>query len=55
VAPLIAGGLMYAISPSMVDMLFTDPVGNKLLAYAIVSVLMGHFVIRWMIRKETAL
>jgi len=55
VAPLLVGGLMYAISPTLVDMLFTDPLGNKLLAYAIVSVLVGHFVIRWIIRKETAL
>lgn len=54
-APLIIGGLLYLINPRSVDLLFTDPTGNKLLAYAAGSVLLGHFVIRWMIRRETAL
>jgi tight adherence protein B len=54
-APLVIGGFLYLISPSMIDMLFTDPTGNKLLAYAVGSVVTGHFVIRWMIRRETAL
>ncbi|WGS22805.1 MULTISPECIES: type II secretion system F family protein [unclassified Bradyrhizobium] len=54
-APLIVGGLLYAINPQSIDLLFTDPTGNKLLAYAIGSVLVGHFVIRWMIRRETTL
>ncbi|KWV56043.1 pilus assembly protein TadB [Bradyrhizobium macuxiense] len=54
-APLIVGGLLYAINPRSVDLLFTDPTGNKLLAYAIGSVVAGHFVIRWMIRRETTL
>jgi tight adherence protein B len=54
-APLIVGGLLYKISPNTIDLLFSDPAGNKLLAYAITSVLAGHFVIRWMIKKETML
>jgi tight adherence protein B len=54
-APLIIGGLLYAINPQTVDMLFRDPTGHVMLAYAITSVLIGHFVIRWMIRRETAL
>ncbi|MDN5005304.1 type II secretion system F family protein [Bradyrhizobium sp. GCM10027634] len=54
-APLIIGGLLYSINPQSVDLLFHDPVGNKLLAYAVGSVLLGHFVIRWMIRRETTL
>jgi tight adherence protein B len=54
-APLIIGGLLYAISPQSVDLLFYDPTGNMLLAYAAASVIVGHFVIRWMIRRETAL
>jgi tight adherence protein B len=53
--PLIVGGLLYLMSPQSVDMLFYDPTGNMLLAYAVASVLLGHFVIRWMIRRETAL
>jgi tight adherence protein B len=54
-APLIVGGLLYWINPQTVDQLFYDPTGNVLLAYAVASVLVGHFVIRWMIRRETAL
>lgn len=54
-APVIVGGLLYLQSPQSIDMLFYDPTGNKLLAYAIGSVLTGHFVIRWLIKKETEL
>ncbi|MBR0786886.1 type II secretion system F family protein [Bradyrhizobium iriomotense] len=54
-APFIVGALLYLISPQSVDLLFYDSTGNKLLAYAIGSVLLGHFVIRWIISKETAL
>jgi tight adherence protein B len=53
--PFIVGGIFYWISPQSIDLLFTDPTGNKLLAYAACSVLVGHFVIRWMIRRDTAL
>lgn len=54
-APVIVGGLLYLISRESVDMLFYDPTGNRLLAYAVGSVIVGHFVIRWMIRRETTL
>jgi tight adherence protein B len=54
-APLIVGGILYSISPGTIDLLFYDPTGNKLLAYAVTSVLIGHFVIRWMIKRDTAL
>ena len=54
-APFIVGGLLYWISPQSIDLLFRDPTGNKLLAYAAGSVLVGHLVIRWMIRRETTL
>jgi tight adherence protein B len=54
-APLIIGGILYTISPQSVVPLFHDPTGNMMLAYAVVSVLAGHLVIRWMIRRETAL
>jgi tight adherence protein B len=53
-APFIIGGLQYLANPGSVDMLFYDPTGNKLLAYAAGSTLLGHLVIRWMIRRETA-
>lgn len=54
-APLIVGGILYKINPQTVDLLLHDPTGNMLLAYAAASVLIGHFVIRWMIKMETAL
>ena len=54
-APLIVGGLLYWLNPQSVDLLFYDPTGRTLLAYAIASVLMGSLVIRWMIRRDTAL
>jgi tight adherence protein B len=54
-SPLIVGGLLYWINPQTVDLLFYDPTGRMLLAYAIASVLIGSLVIRWMIRRDTAL
>ncbi|MBR0830200.1 type II secretion system F family protein [Bradyrhizobium manausense] len=55
ISPLVGGGVLYASNPQTVDLLFTDPVGNKLLAYAVVSVLVGALVISWMVRRETSL
>jgi tight adherence protein B len=54
-APVIVGGLLYWINPETVDLLFYDPTGRMLLAYAMASVLIGVLVIRWMIRRDTAL
>ena len=54
-APFIVGGLLYLISPTSIDLLFYDPLGKKLLAYALASVLVGTLVIRWMVRRETSL
>lgn len=54
-APIIVGGLLYKISPGSVDLLFTDPFGRKLLAYAAGSVITGTLVIRWMVKRETAI
>jgi tight adherence protein B len=55
VSPLIIGGMLYLMNPKSIDLLFYDPTGNMLLAYAIGSVILGHFVIRWMIQRETSL
>ena len=54
-APLIVGGLLYWLNPQSVDLLFFHPTGRTLLAYAATSVLIGALVIRWMIRRDTAL
>jgi tight adherence protein B len=52
---VVVGGLLYSISPQSVDLLFTDPTGKMLLAYAVASVIVGTLVIRWMIRRGTAI
>lgn len=54
-APFIVGGVLYSISHEFIDLLFTDPTGKRLLAYVAASVLTGNLVIRWMIRRDTAL
>jgi tight adherence protein B len=54
-APLIVGGLLYWLNPQSVDLLFFHPTGRTLLAYAATSVLIGALVIRWMIRRDTAI
>jgi tight adherence protein B len=54
-APVIIGGLLYWLNPQSVDLLFYHPTGRTLLAYAVASVVTGSLVIRWMIRRETAL
>ena len=54
-SPVIVGGLLYLINPQTVDLLLYDPTGNRLLAYAAASVIIGSLVIRWMVRRETAL
>lgn len=54
-SPVIIGGLLYLLNPQSVDLLFSDPTGNMLLAYAIGSVIIGSLVIRWMVKRETEL
>ncbi|MBR1200944.1 type II secretion system F family protein [Bradyrhizobium sp. AUGA SZCCT0240] len=55
VSPVVIGGLLYLLNPQSIDMLFTDPTGNMLLAYAVASVIIGSLVIRWMVKRETEL
>ena len=54
-SPVVIGGLLYMLNPQSVDLLFSDPTGNMLLAYAVGSVLIGSLVIRWMVKRETEL
>jgi tight adherence protein B len=54
-APFVVGGLLYLLNPRMMSLLFTDPTGKMLLAYAVTSVILGTLVIQWMIRRETTL
>jgi tight adherence protein B len=53
--PVIVGGFLYLENPETVDLLFSDPTGKILLAYAVASVLIGTLVIRWMIRRNIAI
>jgi tight adherence protein B len=55
VSPIVFFVILYLVNPEIVDLLITDPTGHKLLAYAATSVLVGTLVIRWMIRRDTAL
>jgi len=54
-APFVVTGLFYLINPEMIDKLFYDPTGRILLAYAVTSVIIGIFVIHWMIKRETTI
>jgi tight adherence protein B len=54
-APFLVSGIFYIINPQVIDLLFIDPIGRKLLVYAVASVLIGTLMIRWMIRRDTAL
>ena len=54
-APFVVGGMMYLINPRMTTLLFTDPTGRVMLAYAVTSVILGALVIQWMIRRGTTL
>jgi len=54
-APFLVSGLFYWINPRSIDMLFFDPTGRMLLGYGVTSVIIGTFVIRWMIRRETTI
>jgi tight adherence protein B len=51
--PFVVGSFLYWINPRMLDMLFSDPTGHILLAYAVCSVIVGALVIHWMVRRET--
>ena len=41
---------MYLLNPQYMSKLFTDPIGQYALAGAIVSQIIGYFVIRWIVR-----
>jgi tight adherence protein B len=54
-APFLVSGVLYTVNPGSIDMLFSDPTGRLLMAYAIASVIMGALTIRWMIKRETSI
>ncbi len=50
--PFVAGGGLAVIDPGYIGALFTDQVGQRLLAAAVMSLSTGIFVMRTMIRKS---
>ncbi|BAI70770.1 type II secretion system [Azospirillum sp. B510] len=50
--PFVSGGLIFAVDPTYVLNLFTDPLGHKLLAAAAACLGLGMFVIGRMTRAE---
>ena len=50
--PFVTGGAMALLNPSYIGVLFTDPTGNKILAGAIVMLMLGASSMRWLIKKS---
>ena len=50
--PVVTGGALWAMNPSYIGVLFTDPAGKTLLASAVLSLGIGLFIIRALIRKS---
>lgn len=50
--PIVTGAGQWVLSPKYIDVLFDDPIGHVLLATAVLSLSMGVFTIRTIIRKS---
>jgi tight adherence protein B len=50
--PVVAGGLMYFISPDYIGLLFSDHTGNMILGGAVLSLAIGMFAMRTIIKKS---
>jgi len=50
--PIVTGAGIWALNPSYVDMMFTDPTGRMLFGIAVLSLSTGIFLIRTIIRKS---
>jgi tight adherence protein B len=46
VLPFLVGGAMYMLSPEYMAPMLTEPLGHKMIIYVIMSVLIGHLMIR---------
>jgi tight adherence protein B len=51
VLPVFTGGLLYALNPSYIMLLFTNPTGQSMFTSALISLGSGLFVIRTIIRR----
>jgi tight adherence protein B len=50
--PVLIAVLLWAVNPEYISVLFTDPSGRRMLVFAIMSLGMGLFVIRTIIRRS---
>jgi len=51
VLPFFTGGLLFVLNPPYIMLLFTDPTGKTMFASAVISLSLGLFVIRTIIRR----
>jgi tight adherence protein B len=49
--PVVTGGMLYAINPGYMMILFTDPTGKTFFSVAVVSLIMGMLAIRAIIKS----
>ncbi len=52
--PFVAGGALAIVRPGYMDLLFEDPRGIKIIAYAVGSMLAGILTMRWMIQNAVS-
>ena len=52
--PFVAGGALAIVRPGYLDLLFEDPRGVKVIAYAVASLVAGILTMRWMIQNAVA-
>ncbi len=52
VLPLVFGGIIWMLNTQYLRLLFTHPAGRRMLLYAVVSVVSGFMVMRWMTRID---
>lgn len=52
--PFVAGGALAIVRPGYLDLLFEDPRGVKVIAYAVASLVAGIFTMRWMIQNAVS-
>ena len=49
--PVLTGGMLYALNPQYMMLLFTDPTGKTFFSIAIISLIMGMLAIRAIIKS----
>ena len=52
ILPFVLAGLIYVLNPAYVKVLFTDPVGLRFVAGAIVLQIVGGFIIRSILKID---